>query len=87
MYQVIDPCGAAGGRLAGQGPGTAGAIYTNTTFAKLADLGTKLPAAPTGVTWAAGTSVEVSWTQKGIGTGAGIGGGTGGWTWRYRYRY
>ena len=61
---VIDPCGVAGGRLAGQGPGSAGAIYTPTVHAKIADLGTKLPPRPSGTVWTAGTDVEVAWTQK-----------------------
>jgi hypothetical protein len=61
---VITPCGAAGGRLKGQGPGSAGAIYSPTRFAKLGDYGTDLPPAPSGTVWTAGQPVEVAWTQK-----------------------
>ena len=61
---VIDSCGAAGGRLKGQGPGGAGATYFKTPHAKLADLGSKLPKMPTGTVWTAGDAVEVSWTVK-----------------------
>lgn len=61
---VIDACGAAGGRLAGQGPGSAGADYQATPFAKRGDVGSKLPRRPSGTVWTAGDVVEVSWTQK-----------------------
>ena len=61
---VIDACGAAGGRLAGQGPGSAGADYQETVFAKRGDVGSKLPPRPSGTVWTAGEVVEVSWTQK-----------------------
>jgi hypothetical protein len=53
--------GVAGGRLPGQGQGTAGADYVNTTHAKLADRGSKLKPAPSGTVWTAGTDVEVAW--------------------------
>lgn len=65
---VIDPCGVAGGRLPGQGTGTAGADYVDTPHAKLADPGSKLPPFPTlpseRPVWTAGSSVEVAWTVK-----------------------
>jgi len=61
---VIDSCGVAGGRLPGQGSGSAGADYRNTSNAKLGDKGSKLPPRPSGTVWKAGTSVEVSWTVK-----------------------
>ena len=57
-------CGTAGGRLQGQGPGTAGAAYQDTVNAKLGDLGSKLPPAPSGTTWTAGKTAEVAWTVK-----------------------
>ena len=49
---VIDSCGVAGGRLPGQGQGSAGANYVTTPNAKLADPGSKLPPLKTGKpTW------------------------------------
>ena len=48
----IDSCGVAGGRLPGQGQGSAGANYVTTPNAKLADPGSKLPPLKTGKpTW------------------------------------
>lgn len=61
---VIDPCGTAGGRVPGQGDGGFGAQYQNTTHAKVGDLGSALPPAPSGVTWNAGATVEVAWTLQ-----------------------
>lgn len=61
---VIDSCGVAGGRLPGQGAGAAGADYQNTSFAKLGDVGSKLPPLLSGTVWTAGSSVEVAWTVK-----------------------
>eukprot|EP00041_Stephanoeca_diplocostata_P025537 m.670883 g.670883 ORF g.670883 m.670883 type:complete len:425 (-) comp22767_c0_seq24:1317-2591(-) len=64
---VIDSCGAAGGRLPGQGPapgGGAGATYVNTSNAKLSDVGSKLPPLMSGTVWSVGSAVEVAWTQK-----------------------
>jgi hypothetical protein len=58
--------GVAGGRLPGQGAGTAGADYVNTPHAKLADPGSKLPKVDTGTVWTAGDSVEVAWTVKAL---------------------
>ena len=58
---VFDSCGRAGGHRFPQG--SFGGIYVNTTNAKLGDLGSKvLPKMPTGVTWKAGSVVEVAWT-------------------------
>ena len=58
---VFDSCGMAGGHHPPDGG--FGGIYVNTTFAKLGDAGTKvLPRFDTGVTWAPGDVVEVSWT-------------------------
>ena len=45
---VIDSCGTAGGRLPGQGQGSAGASYVETINAKVGDSGSKLPPLPTG---------------------------------------
>jgi hypothetical protein len=59
-----DPCGAAGGRYPGTGSGRAGATFVPTSVAKLGDMGSSLPAAPSATIWTAGTDVEVSWTQK-----------------------
>lgn len=61
---VIDACGTAGGRNPGQGDGGFGASYQNTTNARVGDFGSALPTAPSGVTWKAGTDVEVSWTLQ-----------------------
>eukprot|EP00937_MAST-01D_sp_MAST-1D-sp2_P002723 g2723.t1 len=57
---VFDSCGMAGGHAPPDGG--FGGIYVNTTHAKLGDAGTKvLPERPTGVTWQAGKTYEVSW--------------------------
>ena len=62
---VIDSCGVAGGRFAGQGKGPNGAQYENTTHAKLGDRGSKtLAPLETGVVWAAGGTYEVAWTLQ-----------------------
>jgi hypothetical protein len=61
---VLDACGVAGGRRPGQGDGGAGAAYANTSNARLADLGSKLPARPSGTVWAAGAVVEVAFTTS-----------------------
>jgi len=61
---VIDACGVAGGRLPGQGPGSAGADYQETIHAKRGDRGSKLPKQPSGTEWKVGTAVEVGWTVK-----------------------
>jgi len=59
---VIDPCGIAGGRLPGQGPGCAGASFQNSSVAKMGDMGSHLPPLDSGTVWVAGSSVEVGWT-------------------------
>ena len=61
------PCsGSAGGRLTGQGSGSAGADYVPTPNAKLGATGSALPKlageAPT--VWTAGGTAEVAWTVK-----------------------
>ena len=61
---VIDSCGTAGGRLPGQGQGSAGASYVETINAKVGDSGSKLPPLPTGTVWKAGSDVEVAWALK-----------------------
>mmetsp|Transcript_31562 Transcript_31562/g.87000 ORF Transcript_31562/g.87000 Transcript_31562/m.87000 type:complete len:412 (+) Transcript_31562:58-1293(+) len=62
---VIDSCGSAGGRLPGQGNGSFGAVYVNSTHAKVGDLGSQtLKPRPTGVEWAAGSEYEVAWTLQ-----------------------
>lgn len=62
---VYDPCGMAGGNPVEGGLGPketgSGAEYTNTTFAKQGDLGSRLPPLPTGVVWTAGWLAEASW--------------------------
>jgi len=52
---VFDPCGRAGGAAR---PTPGHGEFTNTTYAKFGDLGSKLPTYPTGTVWAAGSSVE-----------------------------
>jgi len=59
---VIDACGSAGGRFAGQGIGGAGAQFQNSSLARQGDKGSQLPAMPSHVTWKAGSDVEVAWT-------------------------
>jgi len=61
---VIDSCGTAGGRLPGQGQGSAGASYTATINANVGDAGSKLPPLDTDTTWTVGADVEVSWALK-----------------------
>jgi len=52
---VYDPCGRAGGA----GHSTPGhGEFTNTTFAKMGDLGTRLPYQHSGTVWEAGSAVE-----------------------------
>lgn len=60
---IFDPCGVAGGVMAGFGPFDQqyGIKYINTTNAKVGDLGTHLPRRDFGVVWQAGDVVEVSW--------------------------
>lgn len=61
---VIDSCGTAGGRLQGQGQGSAGASYIETQNAKVGDLGSKLPPLETQTVWKVGSDVEVAWALK-----------------------
>lgn len=58
---VADACGMAGGTLkVHAGPGVA--VFHDTQFAKMGDLGSKvLTPAPSGTIWMAGSAVEVSW--------------------------
>jgi hypothetical protein len=58
---VMDPCGVAGGHKPPNG--LFGGIYVNTTHASLGDLGSHvLKPLPSGVSWKAGSAVEVTWT-------------------------
>ena len=60
---VFDSCGVAGGKPPPRGG--YGAQYYNTTFASQGDHGSKvLKPRPTGVTWKAGSAVEVSWGES-----------------------
>ena len=59
---VIDACGSAGGRHAGQGPGGAAANFQNSSVATLGDRGSALPAMPAQASWAAGGAYEAGWT-------------------------
>ena len=38
--------------------------FTNTTYAKLGDLGSKLPTMPSGAVWKAGSVVETMWSLR-----------------------
>eukprot|EP01046_Picozoa_sp_COSAG06_P048141 COSAG06_NODE_7137_length_2616_cov_3.028605_3_plen_228_part_00 len=53
--------GSAGGRLPGMGPGSALAVFTNTSLAFEGQLGSTLPAMPPQAKWQAGSEVEVAW--------------------------
>jgi len=68
---VYDPCGRASG-----GPQVTGGegVYTTTKFAKVGDMGSKLPKLPSGAVWKAGSTVEAKWSIR-----ANHGGG-----WQYR---
>lgn len=58
---VFDACGMAGGHKPPDGG--FGGIYVNTTHAVLGNKGSEvLPAMPSGVLWASGDAVEVSWS-------------------------
>ena len=59
---MIDSCGFAGGRLPWQGMGGRAADFQNSSVAKRADVGSKLPAGPAQATWVAGSNVEVGWS-------------------------
>lgn len=58
---VNDACGMAGGTLP-QNAGPGDAVFADTIFAKMGDLGSQvLKPAPSGTVWTAGEAVEVSW--------------------------
>ena len=54
---VIDACGSAGGRLAGQGAGGYGAQFVNTTHANIGDLGSR------GGGYSVGSYLELFWAN------------------------
>eukprot|EP01047_Picozoa_sp_COSAG01_P017693 COSAG01_NODE_942_length_12551_cov_47.129216_2_plen_254_part_00 len=67
--QVLDSCGAAGGRYKGTGMGApgSGASFQNSSVASLGDLGSKtLPRMPSQATWVLGSTAEVSSNIKAI---------------------
>jgi hypothetical protein len=58
---VYDPCGrASGGPHTTVGHGE----FTNTTYARVGDLGSKLPKQPSGAVWKAGSVVETMWSLR-----------------------
>mmetsp|Transcript_25457 Transcript_25457/g.51703 ORF Transcript_25457/g.51703 Transcript_25457/m.51703 type:complete len:360 (-) Transcript_25457:192-1271(-) len=58
---VYDPCGrASGGPHATPGHGE----FTNTTFARIGDLGSRLPKLPSGAVWKVGATVETMWSLR-----------------------
>ena len=57
---VVDPCGQAGGKLKHQNIG-GDSIFTDNQFAKMGDLGSKLPPSKNKTKWTAGEYVEVGW--------------------------
>ena len=59
---VIDACGSAGGRFAGQGEGGAGAVFQNSSVASQGDVGSRLPPMPSQATVRAGGLLETGWT-------------------------
>lgn len=58
---VWDPCGRASGSF--QATGGHGE-FTNTKYAKLGDMGSKLPKFPSGAVWKAGSVVETIWSLR-----------------------
>jgi len=58
---VYDPCGRASG-----GPHQTGGHgeFTNTSYARVGDLGSKLPYMPSGAVWKAGSTVTTSWSIR-----------------------
>jgi hypothetical protein len=61
----MDPCGQAGGTLPKYAGGGADAVFTNTSIAKMGQLGSRvLPYAPSGTKWVAGSTVEVGWAIR-----------------------
>lgn len=62
---VDDPCGKAGGTMWKYQGGGADAVFTNTSMAKMGELGSQvLPYAPSGAVWYVGSTVEVSWAIR-----------------------
>jgi len=62
---VSDPCGMAGGTTWSHHGGGGDAVFTNTSFARMGDLASKvLPYAPSGTVWTAGSKVEVGWAIR-----------------------
>jgi hypothetical protein len=58
---VYDPCGrASGGPHATSGHGE----FTNTKFANIGDMGSKLPKMPSGAVWEVGSVVETMWSLR-----------------------
>lgn len=58
---VYDPCGrASGGPHATGGHGE----FTNTTYAKIGDMGSTLPHFPSGAVWKAGSTVQTMWSLR-----------------------
>ena len=58
---VYDACGrASGGPHATAGHGE----FTNTSFAQIGDMGSKLPKMPSGAVWKAGSVVEAMWSLR-----------------------
>ena len=58
---VYDPCGrASGGPHTTPGHGE----FTNTTYARIGDMGSKLPKQPSGAVWKAGSVVETMWSLR-----------------------
>ena len=58
---VYDPCGrASGGPHATPGHGE----FTNTTYARIGDMGSRLPKLPSGAVWKAGDVVETVWSLR-----------------------
>ena len=56
-----DPCGRASGSF--QATGGHGE-FTNTKYAKLGDMGSKLPKFPSGAVWKTGSVVETIWSLR-----------------------
>ena len=58
---VWDPCGRASGSFEATG---GHGEFTNTKYAKLGDMGSKLPEFPSGAVWKAGSVVETMWSLR-----------------------
>lgn len=58
---MYDSCGRAGG---GPKPTGGKGEYVTTKFAKLGDMGSKLPRLDSGVTWKVGSVVETLWSVR-----------------------